>query len=165
MIASVSVKARSPHDASKETVEMSRLVALIALALVVLGIATDAPRAEAQSVRVYSVTQTRIPNMKSRYRRGEVLTVEAQVSVYALYYANGATRTIYLGPARGATVWISEKSTRGTYCQARLTTGPDGRAQIRYRVPLDPNKDNVRVCGFTAHEEPFEGTEIRIPIG
>ena len=164
-VSSSPVKARSTRGASKETRDMNRLVALIALALAVLGIAADAPRAEAQSVRICFVTQTRIPNMKSRYRRGEVLTVEAQVSVYALYYANGATRTIYLGPARGAAVWISEKSTRGTYCQARLTTGADGRAQIRYQVPLDPNKDNVRVCGFTAQEEPFEGTEIRIPIG
>jgi hypothetical protein len=126
----------------------------------------NAPRVAPMGAFVaYLGTSTDFEPVKPRYRRGERMTIRLQVLVHVLTYTPDGWRETSRYPAQNVQVFVSEKSTRGTIRIGTLRTDRNGIARMPYVVPTDPNKDNVRICGWTWHEEPFEGQEKRIPIG
>jgi hypothetical protein len=143
-----------------------RLKHIVALSvgLAVVGAMLAEPAA-AQNPPIYYGSRTSLVNAQPRYRRGEHVVVRGRVNAYTQVYRNGFWRQIDLGPARNVTVYFSEKSAAGTWRMLHMQTDAHGIAQFRYQVPLDPRKDYVSVCAWTWNEEPFEGTEVRIPIG
>lgn len=104
------------------------------------------------------------PN-KPRYQRGETIRVQAEAWIMRYDPVGPGWRVTRVKPAADTVVWISEKSSRGTRILASGRTDRQGRFAINYRVPTDPRMDNLRVCAWTLNEEPFEGTEVRIPLG
>lgn len=110
-------------------------------------------------------TRTSLQPNKARYQRGETIRVQAEAWIVRYDPTGTSWRATWIAPAPNAEVRISEKSTRGTRVIARGRTDRQGRMVISYRIPTDPRTDNVRVCGWSMNEEPFEGTEVRIPIG
>jgi hypothetical protein len=110
-------------------------------------------------------TATTVLSPKPRYQRGEVIRIQVEAWQVRYDAVGSGWRVVRIAPAPNQRINISEKSTRGTVVIGTAQSDRLGRVSISYRVPLDPRTDNVRVCGWAMNEEPFEGAEVRIPIG
>lgn len=170
---------RPPREGRSDTMNAMKIVSSIA-ALVGVVLSLNLSPAAANNVRPtgtggFSVlrpqpvfliqTRTSVQPNKARYQRGETVRVQAEAWIVRYDPAGRSWRATWIAPAPNAEVRISEKSNRGTRVVAGGRTDRQGRFVISYRVPTDSRTDNVRVCGWTMNEEPFEGTEVRIPIG
>ena len=139
-------------------------IALQLVASLTLAFASLSAMAQGQPVFAV-VTKTSVLPAKPSYMRGENIRIQVQASLIRLDPNGHGYNQTLVGPAPNALVYVTEMSTRGASRFAGGRTDRNGAYTTAYRVPTDPFKDNVSVCGWALDEEPFEGQQVRLKIG
>ena len=129
---------------------------LVALS-VVAGAALVAT-SQAQSVFRTNMSVQVFPQ-KARYARGEVVTV--------VYTVTGQINNGARFPLAGVPTNIGDWWAYGWTTSLNRVTNHNGQVSMTYRVPTNPNWDNIHLVGVSSPANPFPWSSVswRIPIG